>query len=45
MTEAVGDEPAGATLPVRFETLVEHSPVAVVLTDAEAIITWIRCSP
>jgi diguanylate cyclase (GGDEF)-like protein/PAS domain S-box-containing protein len=41
VTEAVGVEPAGTTPPVRFETLVEHSPVAVVLVDADAIVTWI----
>ena len=29
------------TGPVRFETLVGHSPVAVVLTDADAIVQWV----
>ena len=26
---------------VRFETLVEHSPVAIVLTDADLVIRWV----
>ncbi len=33
--------PDGIIPDVRFETLVGHSPVAVVLTDADAVITWV----
>lgn len=40
---AAESEPKSATAGanVRFETLVAHSPVAIVLTDAELVIKWV----
>ena len=39
--ESEGRGAAGAGNNVRFETLVAHSPVAIVLTDADLAIKWV----
>ena len=39
--ESEGGDTAGAGAVVRFETLVAHSPVAIVLTDRDLAIRWV----
>ena len=41
MSAASGDAGTCPSPSVRFETLVEHSPVAMVLTDADLVIRWV----
>ena len=39
--ESEGPERPGPAARLSFETLVEHSPNAMVLTDAELVIRWV----